>query len=195
VNPTPESASVAMPHERHGGTYPTRCRGCQQPWPCPEAEADFLPLKPYTKYVCPNDGGGLGHSSMWSGALVPQGRTRSDGWCIGGAQMVEESAAHPDIYRLTWENVRLGELWRYSNADPALFKNTTQIVPNSQIPDEHWQETSKETNNPWDQYQRLRSWADADTGFVRNVRLERQVTEPRWEPVEPPTKADLGATP
>jgi hypothetical protein len=170
-------------HDRHGGSHPVVCRGCRQPWPCPEAEAQFLPLKPYTKYVCPN-GSGYGHSALYAGALNPKVRSRSDGWCMCGAQMVEEAQLHTSLYRLTWEMVGLAHLGLYSNADPRLYKNTTQVVPNSQIPDEHWHEVSKQDSNPWDQYRTLKAWADADTGFVRNVRLERQVTEPRWEPVE-----------
>lgn len=46
------------------------------------------------------------------------------------------------MYRLSWESVRLNALWKYSNADPTFYKNTTQIVPNSQIPDEDWHPVS-----------------------------------------------------
>jgi hypothetical protein len=179
-------ASGGIVHDRHGGTTPVRCRGCREPWPCPEAEAEFLPLQPYTKYVCPNDTG-YGHSSMWTGALNPAVRSRRDGYCMCGAVMVDEAELHTGKYRLTWESVGLAHLWRYSNADPALYKGTRQVVPNSKIPDEHWHEVSRENSNPWNQYRTLKKWADADTGFVRNVRLDRLVDEPRWEPV---TEAD-----
>lgn len=93
---------------------------------------------------------------------------------------------HTEFYRLTWEMVGLSHLALYSSADPMYYKNTRQVVPNSDIPDEHWHEVSKTDSNPREQYDTLKAWADADTGFVRNVRLERQVSEPRWEPVEPP---------
>lgn len=83
-------------------------------------------------------------------------------------------------YRIRWEAVDLRHLARYSNADPMFYENTTQIVPNSRIPDEHWHPVSRETDDPWDQYGQLREWADADTGFVRNVVLEEQVSEPQW---------------
>ncbi|GEM_PF-6868278 len=86
-----------------------------------------------------------------------------------------------EMYRLSWESTDIRELWRYSNADPLTHKNTTQIVPNSQIPDEHWHRVSKETADPWDQYRTLKRWADADEHFVRNVVLERMVSEPHWE--------------
>ena len=88
-----------------------------------------------------------------------------------------------DLYRLTWEMTSLNFLHLYSNADPRYYKNTTQIAPNSEIPDEHWHEVSRETDDPWQQYNQLKKWADADTGFVRNVRLEKQVNEPEWREV------------
>ncbi len=84
-------------------------------------------------------------------------------------------------YRIRFEVVRLSELWRYSNADPSLYKNTTQTVPNSEIPDEHWYPvTGHESEDPWTQLANLRKWDAEDTGFVRNVRLEQLATEPVW---------------
>lgn len=98
-----------------------------------------------------------------------------------------------DLYRISWEMVPLSHLWRYSNADPAYYKNTTQTVPNSQIPDEHWYPVSRETTNPWSQYGTLKRWADADEQFVRNVRLERAVqAEREWVPVDNPNEGDRG---
>lgn len=87
------------------------------------------------------------------------------------------------MYRLSWESVRLNALWKYSNADPTFYKNTTQIVPNSQIPDEDWEPVSRETDDPGGQWHTLKAWADADTGFVRNVVLEKAVSEPTWRQV------------
>jgi hypothetical protein len=89
-----------------------------------------------------------------------------------------------DIYRLTWEMVRQRELVKYMNADPLFYSNTTQTVPNSRIPHEDWYELSKETDDPWDQYHQLCAWAKADEQFVRNVRLDKAVSEPIWVPVE-----------
>lgn len=86
-------------------------------------------------------------------------------------------------YRISWESVLLDKLHLYADADPALYKNTRQVVPNSAIPDEHWQPVSRETDNPWQQYDTLKRWADADTGYVRNVRLEQMVSEPKWREV------------
>lgn len=87
------------------------------------------------------------------------------------------------VYRIRWELVNLQEMWRYSNDDPYLYANTMQVVPNSQIPDEHWHAVSRETDNPWDQYDQLKAWADANTGFVRNVVLEQQESQPPWREI------------
>lgn len=87
------------------------------------------------------------------------------------------------MYRLSWDMVGLSFLRLYSDADPTFYKNTTQTVPNSRIPDEHWHRVSKETDDPFAQHDTLKRWADADTGFVRNVVLEKAVSEPRWEVV------------
>jgi hypothetical protein len=89
-----------------------------------------------------------------------------------------------EVYRLSWEMVLASELWRYSNADPLTHKNTTQTVPNSRIPDEHWHLVQKTDTDPWAQYNTLRKWAKEDRDFVRNVRLEKQVSEPEWEDVQ-----------
>lgn len=93
----------------------------------------------------------------------------------------------PDMtYRLSWEMVKQSELYRYCNADPRVYKGTTQTVPNSQIPANHWYPVSKVTDNPWQQYNKLTEWAGTDEGFVRNVTLEQaEVVEPDWRPVPP----------
>jgi hypothetical protein len=85
-----------------------------------------------------------------------------------------------DVYRLSWEMVRSGRLGPYCNADPRWFKNVTQTVPNSQIPDEDWEPISKETDDPWSQYHTLKQWEGEDRGFVRNVRLERPAEARTW---------------
>jgi hypothetical protein len=87
-------------------------------------------------------------------------------------------------YRLSWEMVSTGYMKLFSNADPMMYSNTTQTVPNSQIPDEYWHPMVKETDNPWDQFHQLKEWADADTEFIRNVKLEKMVTDPQWVPVK-----------
>lgn len=75
-------------------------------------------------------------------------------------------------------------LGQFSNADPTYYENTTQIVPNSEIPDEHWHPVSRETDDPWSQYKVLKEWSDQDREFVRNVLLEEQTAQPTWRPVQ-----------
>jgi hypothetical protein len=98
------------------------------------------------------------------------------------------------LYRLSWEMVDLSKLGLYSNADPALYKNTTQVVPNSEIPDEHWHPVQRQDAQPWEQYRTLKGWADADTGFVRNVQLELRVDEPRWQALDDPATCPCQGT-
>lgn len=93
-------------------------------------------------------------------------------------------------YRLSWDMVTTTYLHLYANADPLYYSNTTQIVPNSEIPDEHWHHVEKvrkpSDEDMTDQYRQLKEWADNDTGYVRNVKLERAVVpEPVWEEVTP----------
>lgn len=90
------------------------------------------------------------------------------------------------VYRLSWEMVGQRSLHLFCNADPLLYKNVTQTVPNSQIPDEHWYPMSRETSDPWQQYNQLKKWADADEQFVRNVVLGKQDTQPTWTRVTQP---------
>jgi hypothetical protein len=89
-------------------------------------------------------------------------------------------------HRLTFETVGTQYLGLYSNADPRWYSNTTQIVPNSEIPDEHWHEVSRvaELADLEDQYRTLKGWAEADAEFVRKVRLEQLVAEPTWVEVQ-----------
>lgn len=93
-------------------------------------------------------------------------------------------------YRLSWEMVRLSSLGQFSNADPRVYANTAQTVPNSQIPDEHWHSISKETRDPWDQYRTLKQWADEDREFVRKVRLQKLAGEPEWVDVDDASTSD-----
>lgn len=60
---------------------------------------EITDLKPYTSYVCPS-GGGLGHSSRWTGAYHKDGRQLRLKFCICGAELVAEDA---ETWRLSWE--------------------------------------------------------------------------------------------
>jgi hypothetical protein len=95
-------------------------------------------------------------------------------------------------YRVLFEIVDPHELYRYCDKDPAQYKNYTQIVPNSQIPDDAWHKvegkpfSDSEPGDPWAQYRNLSEQAATDKGFVRNVRLQMRVPDPHWEPAEAP---------
>ncbi len=43
-----------------------------------------------------------------------------------------------DLYELRFQTIKMGELWRYHNADPRDHSNTTQIIPDSEILEDHW---------------------------------------------------------
>ncbi|HJR04377.1 MAG TPA: hypothetical protein VKA83_22235 [Methylomirabilota bacterium] len=88
------------------------------------------------------------------------------------------------MYRLSFEVVGQQHLHLYSDADPRMYSDTNQVVPNSEIPDEHWHKVSRETDDPWSQYNTLRAWAAADAQFVRNVVLEKATSAPTWERVQ-----------
>lgn len=89
------------------------------------------------------------------------------------------------MYKLSFEIVGQQFLHLYCNADPRFYTHTTQTVPNSQIPDEHWSVVTREgEDNILDQYRTLKSWEEADKEFVRNVTLFKSVSDPAWEKVE-----------
>lgn len=61
---------------------------------------EITTLKPYTKYVCPDDTGELSHSSQWTGAYHPANRSLRDHLCVCGAEFVEEDT---ETWQLSWE--------------------------------------------------------------------------------------------
>lgn len=75
-----------------------RCADCFQPYDAGD-HIEITTLKPYTSYVCPT-GGGLGHSSIWTGAYRPDGRSLRDHLCSCGAEFVEEDR---QLWQLSWE--------------------------------------------------------------------------------------------
>lgn len=88
-------------------------------------------------------------------------------------------------YRLTFEMVAPQLLHKYCNVDPRFYSNVTQTVPNSQVPDEDWHEVERvgERESISNQFDTLKEWADADKEFVRNPKMYRLVSEPKWEEV------------
>jgi hypothetical protein len=49
-----------------------------------------------------------------------------------------------------------------------------------------WHPATADSNNPWSQYNQLCDWAETGEQPVRNVRLERLVAQPIWEPEHAP---------
>jgi hypothetical protein len=91
-------------------------------------------------------------------------------------------------YRVRFETVDRDRIAEFCNRDPAKYhsRDVRQVVPNSEIPEDAWHPvTGIPTDHPWDQYSTLRLWAAEDREFVRNVWLERLVTEQVWEEVQP----------
>lgn len=92
-------------------------------------------------------------------------------------------------YKLSWEIVSPSKMHKYSNADPMFYKDTRQIVPNSQIPDEDWKPVSvefdeHELESRRDQFSQLKDWDQADDEFVRNVHLYKMPGEPEWVEID-----------
>lgn len=78
------------------------CGECQQTYEQGE-HTHVAVLKPYTSYVCPLDGDGRPHSSVWSGAQnVPELRRPNADRCNCGERYVEEDR---EVWRLSWEYV------------------------------------------------------------------------------------------
>lgn len=96
-------------------------------------------------------------------------------------------------FRILFETVYQDKLRLYMDADPLIYSDVSQVVPNSEIPDEDWYEVISENDDPWDQYWALRQWAGEDQHFVRNVRVELLVMEPEWRTIGPDEAIRLAA--
>jgi len=83
--------------------------------------------------------------------------------------------------KLTWEMVNQSAMHKYCNADPRVYDNVTQIVPNDQIPDEDWHVVERESDlaDLEEQYRTLKRWSETGDEPIRNVRLYRS-EEPQW---------------
>lgn len=65
------------------------CKACDQTYDAGQ-HIEITTLKPFTHYICPNDGGLLGHRSIYTGAYLPSLRGLRDHLCSCGAELVEE---------------------------------------------------------------------------------------------------------
>lgn len=82
------------------------------------------------------------------------------------------------IYKLEWEivPVTVGGVQFYQNDDP--------VCKPSEVPEVYWTKVSKQTDNPWQQFNTLKKWADTGEQLIRRVRLFEAANEPQWKPVE-----------
>jgi hypothetical protein len=89
------------------------------------------------------------------------------------ASHTREGATVSKIYRLSWEMVKQGSLHKYCDANPVFYKNTTQLVPNAEIPDDEWELIVKAPETePFGQFNNLCASENSGFGFIRNVKLE-----------------------
>lgn len=120
--------------------------------------ADVPRLKKFTKYHCPT-GGGLGHGSLWTGALGC-GQHPTQHLCPCGAALVE-LVEDGYTYRVTWEAL---SPWNDGEWYPS-HRDTTERA------------------SAVDQYRQLVEWERTGVEPVRAVRFLR--AETTWVEVEP----------
>jgi len=82
-----------------------------------------------------------------------------------------------ELYKLEFEVVSpIGKGFRF-------YSGELPICKPSEVPEEYWTKTSRETDNPWQQYNQLKAWVKSGTHLVRNVKLFKAKNSPQWEPV------------
>lgn len=83
--------------------------------------ADTPRLKKFTKYRCPN-ATGLGHSSLWTGAMYG-GQAPHDHLCSCGARFVE-AVEDGNTYRVTFETISPHDVgaWKMSGRVDTAFE-------------------------------------------------------------------------
>lgn len=140
-----------------------------------------MSLKPYTNYVCPNDAGGLGHKSTWTGAYLRPGP--HDDHCICGAEMVEVVDTG-ERYRLEFESI---DPHQAAAMEQRYGSGVWQTLAPEQWEGLSWYPVTKESSSYGEvcnQYGTLRVWAEAHEQPIRNLRLLRSGST--WEPVHVP---------
>ena len=81
-----------------------------------------------------------------------------------------------EIYKIEFEIVSpIGQGFRF-------YRNEQPICNASDVPDEYWTKTSRETDNPWQQYNQLRAWAKTGEQLIRNVCLFKAAKPQEWIP-------------
>lgn len=83
-----------------------------------------------------------------------------------------------EIYKLEFEVVSpIGKGFRF-------YAGEQPICRPEEVPDEYWTKTSRETDNPWQQYNQLKAWVKTGEQLIRNVNLFKAASQPEWTPVE-----------
>ena len=77
-------------------------------------------------------------------------------------------------YRITWEGVMpMGKGSCY-------YRGSHPVCPPVAVLDEAWTAGENITDDPWDQYNKLKEWEQAGVELIRNVQLFKR-TDPEWE--------------
>lgn len=139
-----------------------------------------MSLKPYTNYVCPNDAGGLGHKSTWTGAYLRS--VPHDDLCICGAEMVE-LVDTGERYRLEFETI---DPHQAAAMELRYGPGVWLTLSDDEWKALSWHPVTRESSGcdgkgVFNQYATLRGWAETHEQPIRNVRLLRSGTA--WEPV------------
>lgn len=82
------------------------------------------------------------------------------------------------IYKLEFETVSP------CGAGYKFYANDEPICKPDEVPDEYWSKVSRDTDNPWQQYQSLKKWVETGEQLIRNVNLWKMDSEPKWTLVE-----------
>lgn len=143
-------------------------------------------LKPMTRYICPVGAGRYGHSSIYTGAYdVERLKRPSDGTCICGVDLVEESATKDGHrYRLVWESI---DPHQAAGLEQRHGKGVWKQLDERTWDALSWHETSREADTPGEitaQHDTLLAWAESHEQPIRNVQLLQAMspTLPAWEP-------------
>lgn len=83
-----------------------------------------------------------------------------------------------ELYRLSFDTIDANMI------DYCAFQYGEECWPLIDFKNLRWHTVRKETTSPFTQYDQLKRWAQSHEQPIRNVILERLVTQPVWERVE-----------
>lgn len=82
------------------------------------------------------------------------------------------------IYKLEFETVSP------CGAGYKFYANDEPICKPDEVPEEYWSKVSRDTDNPWQQYQSLKKWVETGEQLIRNFNLWKMDSEPKWALIE-----------